>query len=68
MDDLKERVTRLENLVSVPADESRSLTNQLDTVADGFLSLQTETADRFKEVMAEMLTMLDAWKDTLQEY
>lgn len=66
MNALKERVTWLENLVGEPTDENHSLTDRLDVVASGFLALETSTADRFKEVMADMLTISDAWKDKLQ--
>ena len=67
MDALKEQVTRLENLIGEPADETRSLTDRLDAVASGFLALETSTADRFKDVLSDVLAISDSWKDKIQE-
>ena len=67
MDALKDRVTRLENLVGDPAAENISLADRLDAVASRFLALETSTADRFKDMLTDVLAISDSWKDKFQE-
>ncbi|CAL5371561.1 unnamed protein product [Camellia sinensis] len=67
MDALKDRVTRLENLVGDPADENISLTDRLDAVGTRLLALESSTADRFKDVLSDVLAISDSWKDKIQE-
>lgn len=67
IDALRDRVTRLETLVGDPADENIALVDRLDAVGSRLLTLETSTADRFKDMLTDWLAISDSWKDKFQE-
>ncbi|GFS34781.1 hypothetical protein Acr_00g0035970 [Actinidia rufa] len=70
----KDRVTRLEALVGASPDETRSLSDRLDAMAEGFLSLNdsqenhvVESATHFTELLDDMTTLLEALRQRLND-
>ena len=71
---VQERVMRLEALVGVNPDETHSFVDQLDAVANGFLSLKdshekhvAEFATHFSEMLDDMMMLSGALKEKFND-
>ena len=69
---VRDRVARLEALVSANSDKTCSLVDRVDTATEGFLSLRDshekhviETTTHVTEMLEDMMTLSEALRETL---